>query len=152
MTVTWRSAVSYALTVTVLSFLTGAAVDLAWQAPFGDFGLWVSVWAGNPWSAVFVGAAATVLTLTRRLTGPLPVWRVPLIDGSAYLVVLLVCAGLESWAYGDEAPADSAFAMASFALLTLQLPSAWLLIVWRARHLDTVLTRAALRAARADGR
>ncbi|MFG2607866.1 hypothetical protein ACGFT2_30615 [Streptomyces sp. NPDC048514] len=145
MTVTWRAAVSYALTVTVLSLLTAAAVDLAWQAASGDLGGWVTTWAKNPWNGVFAAAATISLTLARRLTDPLPRWRVPLIDGSAYLVVLLVCAGLSAWSAGDEAPADTAFVSAVLAMFTLQLPTAWVLSAWRGRHLDTVLTRAATR-------
>ncbi|MES4889914.1 hypothetical protein [Streptomyces sp. NPDC096012] len=145
MTVTWRAAVCYALTVTVLSLLTAAAVDLAWHAASGGLGTWVSAWVKNPWNGVFAVAATITLTLTRRLTDPLPMWRVPLLDGSAYLVVLLVCAGLASWSAGDEAPADTAFVSAVLAMFTLQLPTAWVLSAWRARHLDTVLTRAATR-------
>ncbi|AKN69901.1 hypothetical protein QR97_08720 [Streptomyces sp. PBH53] len=154
MTVTWRGALSYALAVTMVSWLTGAAVDLVWQAAAGSPRAWASTWVQNPWNAAFVGAAVLTLTLTRRLTAPLPVWRVPLIDGSAYLAVLLVCAGLSSWAAGDEAPADSAFVSAIVALFTLQLPTAWLLSVWRARHLETVLTAAGTpsAAARTAGR
>ncbi|MEU3861465.1 hypothetical protein AB0F03_29545 [Streptomyces sp. NPDC028722] len=149
MTVTWRGALSYALTVTLLSWLTGAAVDLVWQAVGGSLRTWVSTWVGDPWSAVFIVVAAATLTMTRRLTAPLPVWRVPLIDGFAYLAVLLVCAGLSSWTAGDEAPADSAFVVAILALFSLQLPSAWLLSAWRARHLETVLTRSGIRSASA---
>lgn len=145
MTVTWRGALSYALTVTVLSWLTGAVVDLAWQAVDGSVGAWVTTWLRDPWSAVFLVAAAVTLTGTRRLTDPLPMWRVPLIDGSAYLAVLLLCAGLSSWTAGDEAPADSAFVVAILALFTLQLPAAWLLSAWRARHLETVLIRVGAR-------
>jgi hypothetical protein len=147
MTVTWRGAIRYALTITVLSWLTGAVVDFAWQAAFGGLGGWVSTWVGDPWNAGFLVAAAVTLTLTRRLTDPLPAWRVPLIDGSAYLAVLLLCAGLSSWTAGDAAPADAAFVVAVLALFTLQLPAAWLLSAWRARHLDVVLTEAGTHAA-----
>ncbi|MGW2209608.1 hypothetical protein [Streptomyces sp. NPDC001781] len=142
MTVTWRGALSYALTVTVLSWLTGAVVDLAWQAADGSLGTWTDSWVTDPWNAFFLAAAVATLTATRRLTAPLPVWRVVLIDGCAYLVVLLLCAGLSSWAAGDDAPADSAFLVAVLSLFTFQLPAAWLLSVWRARHLETVLSRA----------
>ncbi|MFF9363189.1 hypothetical protein [Streptomyces griseoluteus] len=145
MTVTWRGALSYALTVTVLSWLTGAVVDLAWQAADGSLGTWTANWMTDPWNAVFLAAAVATLTTTRRLTAPLPVWRVALIDGCAYLVVLLVCAGLSSWAAGEDAPADSAFVAAILSLFTFQLPAAWLLSFWRAGHLETVLSRAGAR-------
>ncbi|WP_346172564.1 hypothetical protein [Streptomyces cuspidosporus] len=56
-----------------------------------------------------------------------------------YLLVLLLWSGFSAWRDGAAVPVDDAFAMASFALLTLQLPSAWLLSVWRARHLRVVL-------------
>ncbi|GAA0913134.1 hypothetical protein [Streptomyces thermoalcalitolerans] len=141
MTVTWRSAASYALTVTIGSWLTGAAVNLFWSAWAGNLGSWTSFWIKNPWQLVFAAAAVLTLTLIRRLTDPMPLWRVPLVDGGAYLGVLLLCAGVASWASGSDAPVDEAFFMASLALLSLQLPSAWLLIFYRARRLDIVLTR-----------
>ncbi|MFI2209396.1 hypothetical protein [Streptomyces sp. NPDC020141] len=139
MTVTWRSAVLYALTVTLGSWATGALVGLAWSAVAGDFGFWVSWWVANPAAPVFLAVAALVLTVARRLTPPVPVWRVPLIDGGAYLLVLLLWAGLSAWRDGAEASADDAFAVAAFAVLTLQLPSAWLLSRVRARRLRPVL-------------
>lgn len=141
MTVTWRSAAFYALTITIGSWLTGAAVGFLWSALAGSLGLWASLWIKNPWHLVFAAAATLTLTLTRRFTDPMPIWRVPLIDGGAYLGVLLLCAGVSSWATGSDAPVDEAFVMAILALLTLQLPSAWLLSFYRARHLDVVLTR-----------
>ncbi|MFI9627291.1 hypothetical protein [Streptomyces sp. NPDC052042] len=142
MTVTWRSAVSYALTVVVLSWLTGAAVDLAWAVAYGDLGGWASLWVKDPWNAVFVVAATASLTLARGLLAALPRWRVVLVDGFVYLVMLLVCSGLSAWAGGDDAPADTASMMAVYALFTLQLPAAWLLCVWRTGHLEVVLSRA----------
>ncbi|MFI9630739.1 hypothetical protein [Streptomyces sp. NPDC052042] len=135
MTVTWRSAVSYALTVTIGSWMTGAVVDLAWSAAADSLGLWVSLWPANPLSYMFLAAATLVLTLTRRLTAPVPQWRIPLIDGGAYLLILLLWGGLSAWRDGAAVPVDDAFVTAGFALLTLQLPCAWLLSFWRARHL-----------------
>lgn len=143
MTVTWRGAVSYALTVVVVSWLVGAAVDLAWSAASGDLGIWASFWVKDPWHAVFVAAATVSLTLARRLLAPLPRWRVMLVDGSVYLVALLLCWGIAAAVAGDEAPADAAFVMAILALFTLQLPAAWLLCVWRSGSLEVVLGRAA---------
>ncbi|MGW1747927.1 hypothetical protein ACWCRD_20450 [Streptomyces sp. NPDC002092] len=141
MTVTWRGAVSYALTVVVLSWLVGAGVDLAWQAaPGGSVGGWADFWWKNPWHAVFVGAATISLVLARRLLAPLPRWRVTLVDGSVYLAALLLCWGVSAWAEGDGAPADWAFVMAIVALYTLQLPAAWLLCVWRSGSLEVVLS------------
>ncbi|MFF4499633.1 hypothetical protein [Streptomyces sp. NPDC001401] len=142
MTVTWRGAVSYALTVVVVSWLIGAAVDLAWSAASGDFGMWASFWVKEPWQAVFLGAATVSLTLARRLMDPLPRWRVMLVDGSVYLVALLVCWGVASWVAGDGAPVDAAFFMATLALFSLQLPAAWLLCVWRSGSLEVVLAKA----------
>ncbi|MCP9945105.1 hypothetical protein LUX12_10430 [Streptomyces somaliensis] len=89
---TWRSACSYALIVAVGSWVTGAAVGLAWSAAADDLGGWASFWVANPVSYVFVAGAALTLVATRRFTAPLPVWRTVLIDGGAYLLVLL------SWA------------------------------------------------------
>ena len=50
-------------------------------------------------------------------------------------------------------PVDDAFVVAGFAMFTLQLPSAWLLSIWRARDLRVVLRRnvGRTRGARADG-
>ncbi|WP_112467650.1 hypothetical protein [Streptomyces triticisoli] len=141
MTVTWRSAVSYAFTVVVLSWLTGAAVDVAWTAASDGPGGWLSPWVKDPWNAVFVAAAVASLTLARRFLSALPRWRVVLVDGFVYLVVLLVCSGVSAWADGDDVPADAAFMMAIFALFTLQLPAAWLLCAWRTGHLEVVLSR-----------
>ncbi|MEV7421293.1 hypothetical protein [Streptomyces sp. NPDC091212] len=145
MTVTWRSAVSYALTVVVLSWLTGAGVDLAWQAASGGLRAWVSFWVTDPWNAVFVVTAVIALTLVRRVLAVLPNWRVALIDGAVYLAVLLLCSGISAWAAGDEGPVDAAFVMAILALFTLQLPAAWLLSAWRSPHLEVVLSRAGAR-------
>lgn len=150
-TVTWRSAVSYALTVVVLSWLTGAAVDLAWTAASGSgLGGWVSLWVKDPWNAVFVVAATASLTLARGLLAALPRWRVVLVDGFVYLVMLLACSGLSSWAGGDDAPADTASMMAVYALFTLQLPTAWLLCAWRTAHLEVVLSRAGRNGTHSD--
>ncbi|GAA3821855.1 hypothetical protein GCM10022403_064250 [Streptomyces coacervatus] len=139
MTVTWRGAVSYALTVVVVSWLIGAAVDLAWSAASGGLGMWASFWLKEPWQGVFLGAATVSLTLARRLMDPLPRWRVMLVDGSVYLAALLVCWGVAAWVAGDGAPVDAAFFMATLALFTLQLPAAWLLCVWRSGSLEVVL-------------
>ncbi|WP_200309317.1 hypothetical protein [Streptomyces adelaidensis] len=139
MTVTWRSAVSYALIVAIGSWLTGAVVDLAWSVAADNVGSWVSFWAANPVSYVFLAVTTLALTLTRRFTAPMPVWRLPLLDGGVYLLVLLLWGGLSAWRDGAAVPVDDAFVTAGFALLTLQLPSAWLLILWRARHLRVVL-------------
>ncbi|MCF3131532.1 hypothetical protein [Streptomyces olivochromogenes] len=139
MTVTWRSAFLYALTVVVLSWLTGAAVDLAWQATSGGIDTWLSFWLKDPWNAVFVAATTVVLTLARRLDTPLPRRRVILVDGGLYLAAFLASWGVSVWAAGDGAPVDGAFFMAYFALFTLQLPAAWLLSAWRSGHLQVVL-------------
>ncbi|MCS0638154.1 hypothetical protein NX801_21355 [Streptomyces sp. LP05-1] len=141
MTVTWRSAVSYALIVVIGSWMTGAVVDLAWSAAAGDLGSWVSLRVANPLAHVFLAAATLTLILTRRCAAPLPVWRIRLIDGGAYLLVLLLWAGLAAWWEGAAVPVDDAFVTAGFALLTLQLPAAWLLSFWRSRHLRVVLAR-----------
>ncbi|MCW5254701.1 hypothetical protein [Streptomyces sp. SHP 1-2] len=141
MIVTWRSAVFYALTVTIGSWMTGAVVDLAWSAAAGSLGAWVSLWPANSMWYVFLAVATLTLTLTRRFTASVPPWRIPLIDGSAYLLVLLLWSGLLAWWGGAAVPVDDAFVMASFAMLTLQLPSAWLLSVWRAHHLRTSLVQ-----------
>ncbi|KPI19725.1 hypothetical protein OK074_7801 [Actinobacteria bacterium OK074] len=139
MTVTWRSAVSYAFIVVVLSWVVGVGVDLAWAVAAGSVGDEFSLWVWDPWNAVFVVTAVVTLTLVRRLLGALPTWRVPLVDGAVYLAVLLLRWGIAAWLDGDDAPVDTAFAMATFALLSLQLPSAWVLSVWRSRHLRIVL-------------
>jgi hypothetical protein len=141
-TVTWRGAVRYALTVVVLSWLIGAGVDLAWQVGSGGLGAWAAFWLKDPWSWVFVAVGTASLTLARRLLAPLPRWRVILVDGSVYLVALLVCAGMSAWAVGDDAPADAAFVVAIYALFTLQLPAAWGLCAWRSRDLEVVLSAA----------
>jgi hypothetical protein len=141
MTVTWRSAVVYALIVAIGSWATGAVVDLAWSAAADSLGTWVSLWLANPLSHVFLAATTLTLTLMRRCTAPLPVWRVPLLDGGAYLLVLLLWSGLSAWRNGAAVPVDYAFATASFAMLNLQLPCAWLLSFWHARHLRVVLAR-----------
>nr|BFD88512.1 hypothetical protein StreXyl84_79130 [Streptomyces sp. Xyl84] len=139
MTVTWRSALTYALTVVIGSWMIGAVVDLAWSAAAGSLESWVSQWPANSLSYVFLAAATLTLTLTRRFTSAAPQWRTPLVDGCAYLLILLLWAGLSAWRDEAAAPADDAFVTAGFALLTLQLPSAWLLSTWRARHLEVAV-------------
>ncbi|URN15565.1 MULTISPECIES: hypothetical protein [Streptomyces] len=136
--VTWRSACSYALTVVIGSWVTGAAVGLAWSVVMGGLGFWVSLWVTNPASYVFLAGATLTLVATRRFTRPLPVWRAVLVDGGAYLLVLLLWAGLYAWWGGAAVPVDDAFAVAGFAMLHLQLPAAWVLSFWRARHLHAV--------------
>lgn len=139
MKATWRSAVLYALTVAAGSCAVGALVDLAWSLVAGDLGFWASFWIANPWTYAFLAAAALVLLLLRRLTAPMPAWRIWLIDGSAYLLVLLLWAGGLAWSDGADVPVDDAFALAGFALLDLQLPAAWVLSHWCAGRLDVVL-------------
>lgn len=146
-TVSWRSAVSYALTVVVLSWLTGAAVDLAWQATSGHLDAWLSTWLKDPWNAVFVAAATASLILARRLDKPLPRWRAGLVDSGIYLFVLLLVSGISAWAASDDAPADTAFVTAIIALFTLQLPAAWVLTTWRSGHLQLVLSNGQTKSA-----
>ncbi|MEV5527018.1 hypothetical protein [Streptomyces prunicolor] len=152
MTVTWRGAVRYALTVVVLSWLIGAGVDLVWQAATGGLGTWASFWLKDPGNWVFLVCGTAALTLARLLLAPLPRWRVVVVDGSVYLLALLLCAGLSAWATGDEAPADAAFVVAIYALFTLQLPAAWALGAWRSRDLEVVLSAVAAEDIRRDVR
>ena len=152
MTVTWRGAVRYALTVVVLSWLLGAGVDLVWQAATGGLGTWASFWLKDPGNWVFLVVGTASLTLARRLLAPLPRWRVVVVDGSVYLAALLLCAGLSAWATGDEVPADSAFVVAVYALFTLQLPAAWALCAWRSRDLEVVLSAVGTEDIRRDVR
>ncbi|MFT2018372.1 hypothetical protein ACMA1D_21410 [Streptomyces sp. 796.1] len=141
MTVTWRTALSYALAVAVGAWLVGAGVDLAWSVAAGGLGAWFSLWVADPLVHALTAVTAFALTLARRIDSPLPTWRVPLVDGSLYLLVLLVGNGLAAWRTGAESPVDDAFVMASFALLGLQLPAAWVLSAWRAHHLRLVVGR-----------
>lgn len=140
MTVTWRSAVFYALFITVLSRLIGIGVELALLAVSGGLGDWRTTVAAGPWELAFPAAAVLTLTAARRFLTPLPRWRVILTDGVLYTVVLLVCGGVTAWAAGDEAPADTAFVLGIFALYNLQLPAAWLLSAWRSGQLAVVIT------------
>ena len=87
----------------------GAVVDVAWSAVADSLGPWVSLWATNPLSYVFLAMAILTLTLTRRFTAPTPVWRIPLIDGGAYLLVLLLWGGLAGWR-GRSRPSSNAAA------------------------------------------
>lgn len=121
--------------VAIGSWVTGAAVGLAWSAATGGLGSWVSFWVANPMSYAFVAGAALTLVAIRRFTGFLPVWRTVLIDGGAYLLVLLTWAGLWAWWSGAAVPVDDAFVAAGFAMLHPQLPSAWVPGFWRAHHL-----------------
>ncbi|MEU1051708.1 hypothetical protein ABZ397_03970 [Streptomyces sp. NPDC005876] len=139
MSVTWRGAFLYALTVAVLSWLVGMAVDLALLAVSDGSGGWGAS-AADPWGLAFPAAATVALALARRFLQPLPRWRVIVTDGVLYTVVLLVCAALAAWAAGDEAPIDSAFVTGIFALFSLQLPAGWGLCAWRSGHLEVVLT------------
>ncbi|MFE6776559.1 hypothetical protein [Streptomyces sp. NPDC057702] len=144
MTVAWRSALGYALVVAVGSWGVGVMVDLGWVVVAKCLGQWVTwstVAVTDPRTYVFPVVATLVLVLARRLSAPMPVWRVPLIDGGAYLLVLLVCAGLLAWWDGAPVPVDDAFVAAVVALFTLQLPAAWVLSFWRAQHLRVVLGR-----------
>ncbi|MFJ6982203.1 MULTISPECIES: hypothetical protein [unclassified Streptomyces] len=139
MTVTWRSAFRYGLTVAVLSWSAGTAVALAAEALSGGSGRWAATWALDPWQIVCAPAATAALTVARRLLPALPRWRVVVTDAAVYLAVLLLTAVLSAWTAGDEAPLDTAFVLAIIALLTLQLPAAWLLSLWRSGHLEVVL-------------
>ncbi|MFP3988439.1 hypothetical protein U9R90_13185 [Streptomyces sp. E11-3] len=140
MTVTWRSAFSYAFVVGVLSWLTGVAVELGLMTLSEGSGGWSASRASDPWELAFPPVAVLSLAVARRLLPPLPRWRVILTDGIGYTVVLLVYAGLVAWAAGDEAPADSAFVTGIIAMLSLQLPAAWLLSAWRSGALAVVVT------------
>ncbi|MEU1278577.1 hypothetical protein [Streptomyces sp. NPDC005805] len=138
MTVTWRGSTHYAFLVVALSWLIGLGVDLTFAAASGGYQGLRTVRAADSWELLFPATAFVALTLARRLLPPLPRWRVILTDGALYTVVLLVCAGIASWAAGYDVPVDGAFAMGVVSLFNLQLPTAWLLSTWRAGRLEVV--------------
>ncbi|PCG87998.1 hypothetical protein CIB93_00795 [Streptomyces sp. WZ.A104] len=142
MTVTWRGALSYALTVTVVSWLVGLGVELALLVLSDGHDDWSAGRAADPWELVFPVAAVVALTAARRFLQPLPRWRVIVTDGLLYTAVLLLCGGITAWATGDEAPVDSAFVTGIFALFSLQLPAAWGLSGWRSGNLEVVVAPA----------
>ncbi|MEU2107820.1 hypothetical protein [Streptomyces sp. NPDC019507] len=141
MTVTWRSAFSYACTVVVLSWFVGALVSLSAELFSGDPGHWASSWSLDPWQAAFAPVATVSLVFARRLLPALPRWQVVVADAVVYFAVLLLTAVLSAWSVGDEALLDAAFVLAIISLFTLQLPAAWLLSLWRSGHLEVVLVQ-----------
>ncbi|MGW1255884.1 hypothetical protein ACWD5Q_12015 [Streptomyces sp. NPDC002513] len=139
----WRSALSYAAWVTLVSWLTGTVVLTASSLAFGDTlgpaGTEPLMWCRD--QAVFLVTCTAVLTLGRRLLSPLPRWRTVLVDGALYMLVLGIA---HAAPYGGIDPGellDAAAVYSIFALFTLQLPTAWCLSVWRSGKLDAVLKK-----------
>ncbi|NNN30857.1 hypothetical protein HLK59_10855 [Streptomyces sp. S3(2020)] len=137
----WRSAVSYAAIVTLVSLAVGEVGNFLWspELPSRD---WVMNVLLTPDRLAFPLVAIVVLVEARLLLPPLSRWSTAGIDTGLYALVLLLVTAAEAVTY-DGSPADSAFLMLIFALLTLQLPAVFALSAWRHGHL-TPTGRAAL--------
>lgn len=129
MTTTWRSAVSYAAIVTLVSVLVGEVVNLLWnpEPPTRD---WVFGVLLAPDRLYFPVVAVVVLIEARLVLPAMSRWSAAGIDTGLYALVLLLVTAAEAVA-SDAPPADSAFLMLIFALFTLQLPAAFALSAWR---------------------
>ncbi|WP_052745321.1 hypothetical protein [Streptomyces sp. WM6386] len=127
----WRSALSYAAIVTLVSLAVGEVGNVLWSPELL-----------TPDRLAFPLVAIVVLVEARLLLPPLSRWSTAGIDTGLYALVLLLVTAAEAVVY-DGPPADSAFLMLIFALFTLQLPSVFALSAWRHRHL-TPRGRAAL--------
>ncbi|MCX5332321.1 MULTISPECIES: hypothetical protein [unclassified Streptomyces] len=127
----WRSALSYAAIVTLVSLAVGEVGNFLWSPELL-----------TPDRLAFPLVAIVVLVEARLLLPPLSRWSTAGIDTVLYTLVLLLVTAAEAVAY-DGPPADSAFLMLVFALFTLQLPSVFALSAWRHGHL-TPSGRAAL--------
>ncbi|MEU7024568.1 hypothetical protein ABZ990_28555 [Streptomyces sp. NPDC046203] len=139
----WRSALGYAAWVTLISWVTGTVVDTASSLAFdnesGPLGTDKLLWC--EYQAVFLVICFTVLTLARRLLSPLPRWRTVLVDGALYMLVLGL-AGTIADGWTNPGELLNAAAIYSFlALYTLQLPTAWVMSIWRSGKLDAVLKK-----------
>lgn len=139
----WRSALIYAVWVTLISWLTGTVVLAAYALAFDDeLGLTGSeplMWCRD--QAIFLVTCTAVLTLGRRLLSPLPRWRTVLIDGALYMLILGVA---NTAPYGGVNPGEllNTAAIYSFlAFFTLQLPTAWGVSAVRSGKLDVVLKK-----------
>jgi hypothetical protein len=129
MTTTWRSALSYAAVVVLVSVLVGEVVNFLWsfEPPTRD---WVFGALLAPEHVAFPVVAVVVLTEARLVLPAMSRWSAAGIDTALYAVVLLLVSAAEAVAH-DVAPADSAFVMLIFALFSLQIPAVYALSVWR---------------------
>ncbi|MDN3028879.1 hypothetical protein [Streptomyces sp. S.PB5] len=130
MNTSWRRAVSYAVIVTLVSLAVGEAVNFLWdpELPTRD---WVFGALLAPDRLVFPVVVILVLTEARLLLPPTRSrWTTAGVDTGLYALVLLLVSAAEAVAYGDVAPADSAFVTLLFALFTLQLPAVFALSAW----------------------
>lgn len=134
MTTTWRSALSYATVVTVVSLVVGEVVNFLWdpEMPTGDWVFGALLTADR---LVFPVVVVLVLVEARLLLPAMSRWSTAGIDTGLYALVLLLVSAAEAVAYGDVAPADSAFLVLIFALFSLQLPAVFALSAWRYGHL-----------------
>ncbi|MFF7450690.1 MULTISPECIES: hypothetical protein [unclassified Streptomyces] len=129
----WRSAVSYAAIVTLVSLAVGEAVNLLWdtEPPTRDQ---VSAALLSPERLAFPLVAIVVLVEARLVLPAGSRWITAGVDTGLYALVLLLITAAEAVTYGGP-PADSAFVMLLFALLTLQLPAVFALSAWRHAYL-----------------
>lgn len=133
MNTSWRSAVSYAAIVTLVSLAVGEVVDLLWN-PEPPTRNWATNALLTPDRLAFPLVAIIVLVEARLVLPARSRWATAGVDTTLYALVLLLVTAAEAVAY-DGPPADSAFVMLIFALFTLQLPAAFALSAWRSGHL-----------------
>ncbi|MEU3032670.1 hypothetical protein ACPCBC_32195 [Streptomyces incarnatus] len=139
----WRSALTYAAWITVVSWLTGTMVLAGYSLAFGDrpgpTGPEPLTWCRD--QAAFLVTCIAVLTLSRRFLSPLPRWRTVLVDGTLYMLILGVANAAPYGAVNPGELLDAAALHSFFGLFTLQLPTAWCLSAVRSGKLDAVLKK-----------
>ncbi|MBJ7002142.1 hypothetical protein JG491_19085 [Streptomyces sp. CRPSP2-6A1] len=139
----WRSALTYAAWVTVVSWLIGTVVLAGYSLAFGDrlgpTGPEPLTWCRD--QAVFLVVCTTVLALGRRLLSPLPRWRTVIVDGILYMLVLGIANAAPYGAVNPGQLLDAAALYSFSGLFTLQLPAAWCVSAVRSGKLDAVLKK-----------
>lgn len=133
----WRSATAYAAVITAGSFAVGTVITVGYSLAAGSWEDWENSLLFTRYHAIFLAAVFTVLAVARRVCAPLPRWRAAVVDSGLYTLVMLVVSVITSIAEGvgvGEA-VDWAFVEMTFALLTLQIPTAYVLSWWASERL-----------------
>ncbi|MGW0706706.1 hypothetical protein ACWD4G_12220 [Streptomyces sp. NPDC002643] len=136
----WRSAALYAGIVTVGSAAVSGLMESALMLLSGMAPAPGEMLLFSPHQAAVLPMAFVALTLTRKLRPALPRWQVVVTDSTVYTLAFLLASAAVSLAYdGAREAAEVPFALASLAMITLQIPSAYVLSGWASGRLTVAM-------------
>ncbi|MDX2698698.1 hypothetical protein Sipo8835_37045 [Streptomyces ipomoeae] len=135
----WRSAAGYAAIVTAGSAAVGGLMGSVWTVASGSMPKWGDMLLFPAYQAAFLPTVFLALTVTRRMRSALPRWQVIVTDSTIYTLTLLLAVFAVSVPYGLKDAVDMPFVVAGLSMLTLQLPSAYVLSAWASGRLTVAM-------------